>query len=60
MSIMECFFYLEKELCVIYLLEKLNGFFVMFFGDYNYFIENGISLWIQYVGRFYFLYGFIE
>ena len=50
MSITERFFYLEKEPCVIYLPEKPNGFSVMLLGDYNYFIENGTSLWTQHAG----------
>ena len=53
MSITERF-YLEKEPCVIYLPEKPNGFSVMLLGDYNYFIENGTSLWTQHAGRSYF------
>ncbi len=60
MSITERFFYLEKEPCVIYLPEKPNGFSVMLLGDYNYFIENGTSLWTQHAGRSYFLHGLIE
>ena len=52
MSITERF-YLEKEPCVIYLPEKPNGFSVML-RDYNYFIENGTSLWTQHAGRSYF------
>ncbi|MBD2794739.1 alpha/beta hydrolase, partial [Xenorhabdus sp. CUL] len=55
MSITDRFFYLEKEPCVIYLPEKPNGFSVMLLGDYNYFIENGTSLWTQHAGRSYFL-----
>ena len=46
MSITERFL-LRKEPCVIYLPEKPNGFSVMLLGDYNYFIENGTSLWTQ-------------
>ena len=53
MSITERF-YLEKEPCVIYLPEKPNGFSVMLLGDYNYFIENGTSLWTQHAGKSYF------
>ncbi len=53
MSITERF-YLEKEPCVIYLPEKPNGFSVMLLGDYNYFIENGTSLWTQHAGRIFF------
>ncbi|MDM5153820.1 alpha/beta hydrolase [Bacillus sp. DX1.1] len=55
MSITERFFYLEQQPCVIYLPEKPNGFGVMLLGDYNYFIENGTSLWTQHAGRSYFL-----
>ncbi|KEK24833.1 hydrolase [Bacillus gaemokensis] len=60
MSITERFFYLEQEPCVIYLPEKPNGFCVMLLGDYNYFIENGTSLWMQHAGRAHFLNGLIE
>ncbi|WP_242142255.1 MULTISPECIES: alpha/beta hydrolase [unclassified Bacillus cereus group] len=60
MSITERFFYLEEEPCVIYLPEKPNGFCVMLLGDYNYFIENGTSLWMQHTGRAYFLNGLIK
>lgn len=60
MSITERFFYLEKEPCVIYLPEKPNGFCVMLLGDYNYFIENGTSLWMQHEGRASFLNGLIQ
>ncbi|MEH7457827.1 alpha/beta hydrolase [Bacillus sp. JJ1127] len=60
MSITERFFYLEKEPCVIYLPEKPNGFCVMLLGDYNYFIENSTSLWMQHEGRAYFLNGLIQ
>ena len=60
MSVTERFFYLEQEPCVIYLPEKPNGFGVMLLGDYNYFIENGTSLWMQHAGRSHFLNGLIE
>ena len=53
MSITERFL-LRKEPCVIYLPEKPNGFSVMLLGDYNYFIENGTSLWTQHTDRSYF------
>ena len=59
MSITERFFYLDKEPCVIYLPEKPNGFGILLLGDYNYFIENGTSLWMQHAGRAHFLNGLI-
>ncbi|SFJ07842.1 MULTISPECIES: alpha/beta hydrolase [unclassified Bacillus (in: firmicutes)] len=51
MSITERFFFLEQEPCVIHLPEKPNGFGILLLGDYNYFIENGTSLWLQHAGR---------
>ncbi|WP_028402568.1 hydrolase [Ectobacillus panaciterrae] len=51
MCIMERFFYLEQEPCVIHLPEKPNGFGVLVLGDYNYFVENGTSLWMQHIGK---------
>lgn len=55
MSITERFFFLEQEPCVIHLPEKPNGFGILLLGDYNYFIENGTSLWLQHAERLQFL-----
>ncbi|MEI4831461.1 alpha/beta hydrolase [Bacillus sp. FJAT-53711] len=55
MGIKERFFFLEQEPCVIHLPEKPNGFGILLLGDYNYFIENGTSLWLQHAGRLHFL-----
>jgi hypothetical protein len=51
MYIMEHFFYLEQEPCVIHLPEQPNGFGILVLGDYNYFVENGTSLWMQHAGK---------
>ncbi|CAM4090471.1 hydrolase [Bacillus manliponensis] len=51
MSITERFFYLEREPCVVHLPIKPNGFGVLLIGDYNYFVENATSLWLQHAGR---------
>ncbi|MFD3447325.1 alpha/beta fold hydrolase [Microbacteriaceae bacterium 4G12] len=51
MCIKERFFFLEQESCVIHLPEEPNGFGVLLLGDYNYFVENGTSLWLQHEGK---------
>ena len=53
MSITERFLLRKRTMCHLF-TGVANGFSVMLLGDYNYFIENGTSLWTQHAGRSYF------
>ncbi|WP_416828734.1 alpha/beta hydrolase [Ectobacillus polymachus] len=51
MNINERFFTLENEPCVVHLSERPNGFGILLLGDYNHFVDNGTSLWMQHEGK---------
>ncbi|WP_379969982.1 alpha/beta fold hydrolase [Ectobacillus sp. sgz5001026] len=51
MSIVERFFTLENEPCVIHLSDRPNGFGILLLGDYNHFVDNRTSLWMQHNGK---------
>ncbi|MCA1031047.1 hypothetical protein LCL95_08440 [Bacillus timonensis] len=52
MEINQRFFQLDTEWCVIHIPERPSGFGVIIVGDYNHFVDENSSLWLQNTGRF--------